>query len=79
MLKVIILIVIFAVFMYGYNIRKIKKRKENTQNIDSIRDFHNAYGHLHSEKNKRIQNEPYEYYTKYVTKHNSSLDYREKY
>lgn len=80
MLKVIILIVIFAVFIYGYNVKKIKARKENTRNIDSIRDFHNAYRHLHNEKNKQAKNnEPYEYYTKYVTKYNSSVDYRNKY
>lgn len=79
MSKAIILIVIFAVFIYGYNVRKIKARKENTQNIDSIRDFHKTYGHLRNEKDKKIQNEPYEYHTKYITKYNSSVDYRNKY
>ncbi|MCH5254238.1 MAG: hypothetical protein J1F41_04880 [Lachnospiraceae bacterium] len=79
MLKLILLLCIFVVFIYGYNLKKIKARKENTRNIDSVRDFHNTYAHLLNEKNKQSEKEPYEYYTKYITKYNSSVDYRDKY
>lgn len=75
MLKVLILLGIFIVFVYVYSFIKIKKNKEKTKNMDSVRDFHDSYKHL---INKQTQNERSDGYNKYVTKYNSSEDYREK-
>ncbi len=75
MLKVFILLGIFIVFVYVYSFIKIKKNKEKTRNIDSVQEFHVSYKHL---TNKRVQNKRSDGYNKYVTKYNSSEDYREK-
>lgn len=75
MLKVFILLGLFIVFVYVYSFIRIKKNRNKTKNIDSIRDFHDSYKHL---INKQIQNEKSNGYNKYITKYNSSEDYREK-
>lgn len=78
MFKALILIFIFVAFVYVYSFLKIKKNKKKNSNIDSVRDFHHNYSHLH-EKNRSsrsaAQNPDYQ---RYVTKYNSSEDYREK-
>lgn len=78
--KVFILVGIFIVIVYVYLYIKIKKNREKTRNINSIRDFNNAYEHL-SGRPKRIKTDKYNQnnqYNNYVTKYNSSEDYREK-
>ena len=75
MLKVFILLGIFIIFVYVYSFVKIKKNKGKTQNIDSIRDFHDSYKRL---TNKQVQTERRDGYNRYITKYNSSEDYREK-
>lgn len=81
-IKVGILLLIFVVFMYAYSFRKIKMNKEKTNNMNSVRDFHNNYQHVMSGKerlnNKKSQQSGDDYYRRYVTKYNSSEDYREK-
>lgn len=81
-IKVGILLLIFVIFMYAYSFRKIKINKEKTNNMDSVRDFHNNYQHVMSGKgrfdNKKTQQSENDYYRRYVTKYNSSEDYREK-
>ena len=80
-IKVGILLLIFVIFVYVYSFRKIKKNKEKTKNINSVRDFHNNYQHVMSGKersNKNTQQSGNDYYRRYVTKYNSSEDYREK-
>lgn len=78
MFKAIILIIIFVIFIYVYSFLKIKKKKTKTNNINSVRDFRQNYSHLY-ENNRTIrrasQNSDYR---SYVTKYNSSEDYREK-
>ncbi len=81
MYKVFILMGIFIVIVYVYSYIKIKKNKEKTRNIDSIRDFNNSYNHLR-DKNvpTRLNNSNKDNrYNPYITKYNSSEDYREKY
>lgn len=75
MIKVYVLLGLFIVFVYVYSFIRIKKTREKTKNIDSIRDFHDSYEHL---INKQAQKEENENYKRYVTKYNSSEDYREK-
>ena len=76
----IILIAIFLVIVYVYIYARIKKNKEKTNNINSVRDFNNSYEHL-SGRPKQIKSNRFEQnsrYNNYVTKYNSSEDYREK-
>ncbi len=79
---VFVLIGIFLVIVYIYIYVKIKKSKEKTNNIDSIRDFNNSYKHLNGVKKSQPEISDDKYisnpYKNYVTKYNSSEDYREK-
>lgn len=80
--KSVVLLLLFVVIVYVYTFRKLKKNRERTKSIDSVRDFHDSYQHLTSKRQMSdrtsIQKEKSEYYRKYVTKYNSSEDYREK-
>lgn len=80
--KVAILLILFVVIVYVYTFIKLKKNREKTRNINSVRDFHDTYRHLTDKKQTpdraSIQKEKEDYYRKYVTKYNSSEDYREK-
>lgn len=80
--KSLILLGIFLVFVYVYNYRKIKKTKEKTKKINSIRDFHETYGHLINKQQminkQQIRTNDTGGYQRYVTKYNSQEDYREK-
>lgn len=75
MFKVFVLLGIFIVFVYVYSFIKIRKNRDKTKNLNSIQDFHDSYKHLTI---KQIQQEKANGYKKYVTKYNSSEDYREK-
>ncbi len=80
MFKVFILMGIFIVIVYVYSYIKMKKNKEKTRNIDSIRDFNNSYSHLRDKKTHTRYNNPNKdsRFNPYITKYNSSEDYREK-
>lgn len=75
--KIIILLAIFVVIVYLYSFRKLKRNREKTQDMNTIQDFRDTYSHLITgqESPKKLSDE---YYRKYVTKYNSSEDYREK-
>ncbi|MCM1263070.1 MAG: hypothetical protein NC313_10155 [Butyrivibrio sp.] len=75
MIKVFVLMGVFIIIVYVYSFIKIKKNKDKTKNIDSIRDFHDSYGKL---INTQPKIEKIDGYNRYVTKYNSSEDYREK-
>lgn len=80
--KAIVLLLLFVVIVYVYTFTKLKKNREKTKSIDSVQDFHNSYQHLINKRQMpdktSIQKEKSEYYRKYVTKYNSTEDYREK-
>lgn len=76
MFKVFVLLAIFIVFVYVYSLKKMKRTREKTQNINTIQEFHDSYGHLL--RKEQTEQRPYGEYQKYVTKYNSSEDYREK-
>lgn len=82
MVKVFILLGLFVVIMYVYSFIKLKKNREKTKSMNSVQDFHDNYQHLINKRQMpdktRIQQNKSEYYRKYVTKYNSSEDYREK-
>lgn len=80
--KAIVLLLLFVVIVYVYTFIKLKKNRENTKNINSVQDFHDSYQHLVHKRQMpdkaSVQKEKSDYYRKYVTKYNSSEDYREK-
>lgn len=82
MIKVFILLGLFVIIVYIYTFVKLKKNREKTKNINSVQDFHDSYQHLINKRQipdkRTIQQNKSEYYRKYVTKYNSSEDYREK-
>lgn len=78
MFKAIILIIIFVVFIYVYSFLKIKKNKKKTNDINSVRDFRQNYSHLHDNSRSMRRETQNPDYRRYVTKYNSSEDYREK-
>ena len=77
MVKGFILVGLFIVIVYVYSIRKIKRNKEMIKNIDSVKGFHNNYDHLIGQQKTRTPRLSDDYQN-YVTKYNSSEDYREK-
>lgn len=77
MVKAFILLGIFVVVVYIYSIKKIKTTKEKTGKINSVQEFHDNYQYM-SAKRRIRQNQATGDYQKYVTKYNSSEDYREK-
>lgn len=82
MVKVFILLGLFVIIVYIYTFVKLKKNREKTKNINSVQEFHDNYQHLINKRQmpdkRAIQQNKSEYYRKYVTKYNSSEDYREK-
>ncbi len=77
MAKVFILLGIFILVVYVYSIKKIKATKEKTGKINSVQEFHNNYQYMSAKKQIR-KNQTSGDYCKYITKYNSSEDYREK-
>ncbi len=64
--KSVVLLLLFVVIVYVYTFRKLKKNRERTKSIDSVRDFHDSYQHLTSKRQMpdrtSIQKEKSEYY-----------------
>ena len=78
MLKMLVPILFFLIFVYIFTYLRMKKTKKKNNNINSVRDFRQNYSHLHENSQtgrKTVQNSEYR---NYVTKYNSSEDYREK-
>ncbi|MBO5209296.1 MAG: hypothetical protein J6B68_08125 [Lachnospiraceae bacterium] len=79
MIKVLFLLVAFLVVVYVYTFIKLKKSKEKTKNIDTVKHFHDNYKHLTGvERANNNSSNTTTSYEKYVTKYNSTEDYREK-
>ena len=71
---IIIFVIAFLVVMYVLMYVKNKKRKENE--ITSVEQFHNNY--IDRRKEMKTRREIAQRNSNYVTKYNSSEDYREK-
>lgn len=84
MYKILILIAIFLVVVYVFLFIRIKKTKEKTDDINSVRDFNSLYKHRYGQpkspehRNHTDADSQNTSYRAYVTKYNSSEDYREK-
>ncbi len=74
---ILTVIIVFAIYLYMRH--SSKKRKRAMDEIDTVRYYHENY--LRSEQNKKRQNKlvgQNDGYRTYVTKYNSSEDYRER-
>lgn len=74
MVGVFILTVIFVVIIYLYMRRRSKKNP--TSEINTIQDYHESYDRIRTRKELRDKENAYQ---TYITKYNSSEDYREKF
>lgn len=75
MVSVLLFTALIVVLIFFYMLRKAKARRSGSANIDSVRDYHAAYDRFRTHKNVRDRQNNYQ---TYVTKYNSTEDYREK-
>ncbi|MBD5516997.1 MAG: hypothetical protein HDR07_00370 [Lachnospiraceae bacterium] len=75
MISVLLFTAIVVVLIFFYMRRKARKSSEHTQSLNSVRDYHASYDRIRSRSELRDKNNGYK---TYVTKYNSSEDYRER-
>lgn len=75
MISVLLFTVIIVLVIFFYMRRKARKNSEHTQNLNAVRDYHASYDRIRSRSELRDKNRGYK---PYVTKYNSSEDYRER-
>lgn len=75
MVSVLLFTALIVVLIFFYMLRKAKARRNGSANIDSVRDYHAAYDRVRTHRNVRDKQNNYQ---PYVTKYNSSEDYRER-
>lgn len=75
MVSVLLFTALIVVLIFFYMLRKAKARRNGLANINSVRDYHAAYDRVRTRRNVRDRQNNYQ---TYVTKYNSSEDYRER-
>ncbi|MBD5490718.1 MAG: hypothetical protein HDR16_00905 [Lachnospiraceae bacterium] len=75
MISVLLFTAIVVVLIFFYMRRKARKSSAQTQNLNFMRDYHASYDRIRSRSELRDKNNGYK---PYVTKYNSSEDYRER-
>lgn len=75
MISVLLFTVIVVVLIFFYMRRKTRKNSAHTKNMDSIRDYHASYDRIRNRSQLRDKHTGFQ---PYVTKYNSSEDYRER-
>lgn len=75
MISVILFTLLVAVLIFFYMRHSAKRRKRKSSELDSIRDFHASYDRV---KTRRELRDRHSGYHPYVTKYNSTEDYRER-
>lgn len=75
MVSVLLFTAIVVVFIFFYMRRKARKSSEHTQNLNFMRDYHASYDRIRNRSELRDKTSGYK---PYVTKYNSSEDYRER-
>lgn len=73
MAGIIILTVILVIIIYFY--MRCKSKKNPASDINTVQDYHKAHERIHTRKELRDKQNAYQ---NYVTKYNSSEDYRER-
>lgn len=71
MYRVVVLTALIVIAIYAYSRHKIKQNKKP---VDSVGEYHRARKRIESRRELRDRQNSYQ---KYVTKYNSSEDYRE--
>ncbi len=75
MLGTIIFTTLVVLVIFFYMRRKAKQNRRRLEDLNSVRDFHASYDRIRTHKNVRDRQNNYQ---TYVTKYNSTEDYREK-
>ncbi len=75
MIHVILFTAVIALLIFVYMRHITKRRRSKTADIDSVRDFHSSYDRIRTRRDLRDKESGYR---SYVTKYNSSEDYRER-
>lgn len=65
---------VVVVFIFLYMRHSARRRKKHTEQINSVRDYHASYDRVKTRKELRDRHSGYQ---SYVTKYNSTEDYRE--
>jgi hypothetical protein len=75
MFSVILFTLLVAVLIFFYMRHTTKRRKKHSAELNSIKDFHASYDRV---KTRRELRDRHSGYRTYVTKYNSTEDYRER-
>lgn len=75
MISVLLFTALVVVVIFFYMTRKAKRDRKKSANINSVRDYHATYDRVRTHKSVRDRQSNYQ---TYVTKYNSTEDYREK-
>lgn len=75
MISVVLFTLLVAVLIFFYMRHTAKKRKKHSAGINSVKDFHASYDRV---KTRRELRDRHSGYQPYVTKYNSTEDYRER-
>lgn len=67
------LVVVVLIFLYMRH--SARRRKKHTAQLDSVRDYHASYDRIRTRRELRDRHSGYQ---TYVTKYNSTEDYRER-
>lgn len=74
MISVLFFTLLVSVLIFFYMRYATKRRKKRSAEIDSVRDYHESYERIRTRRALRDRNSGYQ---TYVTKYNSTEDYRE--
>ncbi len=74
----LILTVIIVIAIYVYMRYSSKKRKASMQEIDTVRHYRETYLQPRSDRKRQTKLDADNGYRTYVTKYNSTEDYRER-
>lgn len=75
MVSVLLFTALIVVVIFFYMSRKSKRDRKRTSDINSVRDYHRSFDRVRTHKDVRDRQN---HYQTYVTRYNSTEDYREK-
>lgn len=75
MISVILFTLLIAVLIFFYMRHTARKRKKHSAQLNSVKDFHASYDRVKTHRELRDRHSGYQ---TYVTKYNSTEDYRER-
>ncbi len=75
MIHVLFFTAVVVLLIFFYMRRITRRRRSKSADLNSVRDYHASYDRIRSRKDLRDKENAYR---TYVTKYNSSEDYRER-